>query len=376
VLLAVIAWMNYVGWARNSVNSDQIARSNQILDVIHRLSEHIVDVETGERGYIITGSEDFLEPYKHGLGKVTLQRAELMQLLADAPAEQGKLAELNRRLDTKIALSQANVQARRNGFQEAQARVLSGAGKREMEALVLILDDLSSVQYDRKANLENERIKVLEVMRNNIVIAAVLSVFVLSYLHLRLLKFMKLRHENEQHLQHVATHDLLTGLPNRRLMLEHIDQAMQRCVRNKKSMALLFIDLNGFKPVNDQHGHEAGDEVLRLVSNRLSTAMRASDRVARFGGDEFVVLAEDISDKEDVCGIVGKVDDVIFRPFLLQDGNAVSISASIGVAIYPRDGEDMETLLRIADTAMYESKKSASNCFCKEQKQLRRCVLK
>ncbi len=140
-------------------------------------------------------------------------------------------------------------------------------------------------------------------------------------------------------------------------------------------MALLFLDLNGFKPVNDQYGHKAGDEVLKQVAQRLSEAMRASDRVARFGGDEFVVLVEDIQEKEDVCGIVAKVDEAIFRAFTLVEGVQVSISTSIGVAIYPRDAEDMESLLRVADTAMYAAKNSASNCFCKEQKQLRRCVL-
>jgi diguanylate cyclase (GGDEF)-like protein len=103
--------------------------------------------------------------------------------------------------------------------------------------------------------------------------------------------------------------------------------------------------------------------------------MRASDRVARFGGDEFVVLAEDVTDKEDVCSIVGKITAEINRHFLLHEGVAVTISASIGVAIYPRDGQDLDTLLLNADTSMYAAKKSGSICQCKEQRQLRRCVL-
>lgn len=374
-LVAVIVWMSYAAWLKNTTNSEQLARANEIVDVIHQLREHMLEVESGERGYIITGNENFLEHYQHGLGKVELQRTELMRLFYAETSEQGGMAELNRRLDAKVALSKANVLVRTQSFSEAQARVVSGAGKREMDALESILEELSTAQNDRKMALHYQRIAVFDEMRNNIALAAVVSVVVLIYLHLSLMRMMKLMHESEQSLQHIASHDVLTGLPNRRLMIEHIDQAMQRCKRNKKSMALLFLDLNGFKPVNDQYGHKAGDEVLKQVAQRLSEAMRASDRVARFGGDEFVVLVEDIQEKEDVCGIVAKVDEAIFRAFTLVEGVHVSISTSIGVAIYPRDADDMESLLRIADTAMYAAKNTASNCFCKEQKQLRRCVL-
>ncbi len=125
-----------------------------------------------------------------------------------------------------------------------------------------------------------------------------------------------MRHELNLH--RLASHDVLTELPNRRLMLAHMELAIQRCLRNNKSMAVLFLDLNGFKPVNDQYGHKVGDEVLKQVAQRLSGAMRASDRVARFGGDEFVVLAEDVTDKEDVCSIVGKITAEINRHFLLE----------------------------------------------------------
>jgi diguanylate cyclase (GGDEF)-like protein len=239
----------------------------------------------------------------------------------------------------------------------------------------VILDEMAGAQIEQRKELRLERKSATEEMIRNIIIAAVVSVVILIYLHLRLLGIMRLKNESERDMDHLASHDALTELPNRRLMLAHMEQALQRCLRNNKSMALMFLDLNGFKPVNDRYGHLAGDEVLKQVAHRLSGAMRASDQVARFGGDEFVVLIEDITDKEDVCGIVGKVGGEIGRPFKLQQGQEVTISASIGVAIYPRDGLDLESLLRNADTAMYAAKKSESNCYCKEQTQSRRCVL-
>jgi len=116
--------------------------------------------------------------------------------------------------------------------------------------------------------------------------------------------------------------------------------------------------------------------VLKQVAHRLSGAVRASDIAVRLGGDEFVILVEDIADRDDACDIVRNVIAEIERPILLKEWGEVAISSSIGVAIYPRDGEDIETLLSNADPAMYEAKRSHSNCFCKEQKPLRRCIAK
>lgn len=375
VLVGVIVWMNVMGVVKITLNIEQMDHSKEIEEVVQTLKEHLNDVETGERGYIITGKQVYLEPYEHGLIMVNSQRDELVRLLANSPAEQSRLAELKSRLDNKIAMSRTHVQARKQSFEAARALVMEGTGKREMDALREILNRMTSEQDEQQEQLQRQREQVLDEMKNNIAIATVASFVVLVILHLRLLWMMKQRNEAEQKMHHLASYDTLTELPNRRMLLAHMEQAMQRCLRNNNSMALLFLDLNGFKPVNDQYGHKAGDEVLKQVAHRLSGAMRASDRVARFGGDEFVVLAEDITEKEDVCGIVGKIDAEIYRPFLLKDGVAATISTSIGVAIYPRDGLDLESLLRIADTAMYAAKKSESNCYCKEQGQSRRCVL-
>lgn len=375
-LLVVIIWMNAMGVVRISNNTDAIFRCNNILETVRLIKEHSIDVETGERGYIIAGNQSYLEPHEHGLKEILKLHENLARQLADDPSERDRLLALKRRVEAKIAVSRSNVLARSHGFEMARAKVAEGSGKREMDALRDLLDAMSKTHLERRDKLQRERGVVLIEMRNNIVIAAVVGVIVLIFLHWHLLKGMKLRNAAEQHVRHLATHDVLTGLPNRRLILEYLDHAIQRGIRHKKGVALLFLDLNDFKPINDKYGHEAGDRVLKLTAQRLSGLVRASDRVARLGGDEFVVLLDDINDKEDVCGIVGKINAEISRPILLKGHGEVAISTSIGVAIYPRDGEDMEALLRNADTAMYEAKRTGVNCYCKEQKQLRRCVFK
>jgi diguanylate cyclase (GGDEF)-like protein len=375
-LLGVIIWMNVMGVVRMSNNSVAIARCNDILETVRLFKEHLIDLETGERGYIITGNAAFLEPHENALKEMEGYRNRLEKLLADDPSEQPGLTELNGRYKAKVAISQMNVSARWASFEKARALVAAGNGKREMDALRNVLDGMTLRHIERRDKLRLERDEMLVRMKNNVIIAAVVFVMILLPLHWFLLRGMRLRRAAEQHARHLATHDTLTGLPNRRLILEHLDHAIQRGARNKKGLALLFLDLNGFKPINDKHGHEAGDMVLKLVAQRLSGLVRASDRVARLGGDEFVVLLDEINDKEDVCGIVGKINNEIGRPILLKGRGEVAVSTSIGVAIYPRDGEDMETLLSNADTAMYESKRTGLNCYCKEQKQLRRCMLK
>lgn len=375
-LLGVIIWMNAMGVVRMTNIIDAIFRCNKILETVSLIKEYSIDVETGERGYIIVGNQSYLEPHDRGLKEILKLHEALARQLADDPSERGRLLELKRHVEAKAAVSRSNVLARNHGFEMARAKVAEGSGKREMDALRDLLDAMSKTYLERRDELRSKRTAMMDKMLDNIFVIAAATVFVLLFLHWQLMKGMKLRNAAEQHARHLATHDVLTGLPNRRLIMEYLDHAIQRGMRHKKGVALLFLDLNDFKPINDKHGHEAGDMVLKLTAQRLSGLVRASDRVARLGGDEFVVLLDEINDKEDVCGIIGKIDAEITRPILLKGRGEVAVSTSIGVAVYPRDGEDMEALLRNADTAMYEAKRTGVNCYCKEQKQLRRCVFK
>lgn len=154
--------------------------------------------------------------------------------------------------------------------------------------------------------------------------------------------------------QHLAMHDALTGLANRALFEEMVNQQLEMCRRTGANMAVLFIDLDGFKAVNDQHGHHVGDALLRAVSERLKAGIRMPDVVARFGGDEFaIVLAQ--TGAAAAARVAVKLVDRISNPYMI-DSLTVEISASIGIAIYPNSGLDGETLLRRADEMMYTSK--------------------
>ena len=160
---------------------------------------------------------------------------------------------------------------------------------------------------------------------------------------------------SHQRLMHLAHHDALTGLPNRLLFGARAQHSIERCAREGCRLAILFIDLDRFKPVNDLLGHKVGDQVLRDVAARLTAALRNEDTVARFGGDEFVVLVERAYDLEDARRVADKLLSA-FPVDVEQDGTRLSVSASIGISLYPDDGRTVEALIDAADKAMYRVK--------------------
>ena len=170
------------------------------------------------------------------------------------------------------------------------------------------------------------------------------------------------RKVSEERLQYLANYDLLTELPNRAAFNQHLEQAIDVAASTGRRLALMFLDLDRFKMVNDSLGHEAGDRVLCEAALRLSDCLRASDVVCRLGGDEFVVVVEDLAEVTSVSGLAGKVLQAIARPFIAE-GQEFHITASIGIAGYPDDGADRQQLLRNADVAMYKAKELGKNKF-------------
>ncbi|MCC2868487.1 MAG: diguanylate cyclase [Candidatus Accumulibacter phosphatis] len=164
--------------------------------------------------------------------------------------------------------------------------------------------------------------------------------------------------QSEARMTHMAHHDPLTGLPNRALFEDRLHQALMRAERNDKSAALLFLDLDGFKPVNDHHGHEAGDEVLRQLTARFCENLRRADTVARLGGDEFVVLLADLDDARGAATLVAAKCLETIAPDFLVGELRLSLGLSIGIAIYPDDAAGAATLLAHADQAMYRAKQN------------------
>lgn len=159
-----------------------------------------------------------------------------------------------------------------------------------------------------------------------------------------------------------ANNDDLTGLPNRRLLEDRMTQAQKTANRTQSVVAVLFLDLDHFKVVNDAHGHDVGDKLLIQVAERLTHLLRAEDTVARVGGDEFVVLLPDLSDEKQAIVAAEKIVSELIKPFVVA-GHVLQLGASVGIALYPAHSDDLHHLIKFADSAMYVAKRQGRNCY-------------
>ena len=162
--------------------------------------------------------------------------------------------------------------------------------------------------------------------------------------------------DSKASLERLAFHDRLTGLPNRALLYDRLAVAISLAMRHRRKVALLFLDLDGFKAINDQHGHQAGDAVLKVVASRLEAVVRSSDTVARLGGDEFALVLGDLENPAHVSQVAEKVLQVLSDPIQLDMPQRLQVGASIGISVFPEHGSEIDRLLACADTAMYQSK--------------------
>ncbi len=163
--------------------------------------------------------------------------------------------------------------------------------------------------------------------------------------------------------QELALHDPLTGLPNRRLLEDRIATVLQHAMRQHSKAAVMYLDLDGFKGINDTYGHAYGDEILKLVARRLTGCSRKEDTVARVGGDEFIIVLGDVSTLRDAQEPASKLIEAVSEPYLIN-GITLKLSTSIGISLFPDDASSVESLIAVADSALYQAKRSGKNRCC------------
>jgi diguanylate cyclase (GGDEF)-like protein len=206
-------------------------------------------------------------------------------------------------------------------------------------------------------------------------LAGTLAVLVwVAALRRRVAQQTTLLRESEERFRHMALHDALTGLATRLLLQDRLDVALASARRHGTRLAVLMVDLDGFKGINDTHGHPAGDEVLRVTASRLQDAVRKEDTVSRFGGDEFVVLLPDLSDPPAAERTAARIVESLAFPIRLAD-RQVPVSVSVGVCtLYGEEELDADDLIRCADTALYRAKANGRNCYVVETPRLAKAV--
>jgi diguanylate cyclase (GGDEF)-like protein len=244
------------------------------------------------------------------------------------------------------------------------------------ECDVVLLDyhwGVNCTDFIRRANVLNSRIPVIVMTddRESDVDRRAISEGASDYLVKenvnsevleRSIRYAIERKKIEQHLDHLAHYDHLTGLPNRVLFLDRLEQMVSLSQRSKHQFTLMYIDLNKFKEINDNHGHHTGDKLLAEFSARLQAAVRRSDTVARIGGDEFTVILNNVGSTPEIIFLAQKIIDSIEQPFFIAE-NALQVGCSIGIAVFPDAGSTVDLLQRNADTAMYQAKETGTSSY-------------
>lgn len=339
----------------------------QRVEVLHtslyQLSETLSllkDAETGQRGFLLTGEDSFLQPYNVAVQHLhsqfqALRSIPLMAMYADDIAQIEQLTELK-----MTELSETIALRRLAGDEAARQRVMDNQGRHYMDELrqrIHVLERRVSDELDALNEGTDARAQVA-IWGGSAVALLMLVLLGMTYRDLR--RDLREREDLLKRLAFESQHDALTQLPNRRAFNDSLDQALALARRAERPLALIYLDLDGFKPVNDEHGHATGDLVLKAIALRWRALLREGEVLARLGGDEFAVVAE---------GDSASIECLAARMITALDGQLlaelphVRVGVSIGMAQFPQHGEDRRRLVASADTAMYRAKDAGKHCF-------------
>ncbi|GEA52144.1 diguanylate cyclase [Vibrio inusitatus NBRC 102082] len=376
-----------------------VIHTNEVMQTSGELLNAISDAETGQRGYFLTGQSYYLEPYFRSRDEIKSIWGELKSLTADNQQQQELLDELVEDIDSKLEDLATTISLYNEQPAEAIEMVRTNVGKKYMDDIRRNLSLFNSEERrlleERKGDYREARAYITMMIVIETIVMLFLAFFTIvtvnrtlfnpltklmdatqkveqgkrqdvvdylprdeiGYLMGRFYKMSESVHQRHSDLHTKAHTDELTGAYNRITLYTDIEEAITLSLLNDQVVALCFIDMDGFKDINDKLGHEYGDILLQTVAQRLKETVRNSDRVYRYGGDEFVVLLPKVRFQEDVSQIVGNIVKRIRAP-ITHKGQHIEVRFSIGVSIAPSDTTEPSTLVDNADKAMYRSKQA------------------
>jgi diguanylate cyclase (GGDEF)-like protein len=359
--IAGVGFLAYHLIGRTAQSEAWVLHTLLVVARIEGFHQSLMEAESTGRAFIITGDPSFRETYTTLLSVIDSELYDLKARMAHDKAQQDLTRELEASVGRRFAWLTAQMALRaRDGFEAVQAASI-GAGAEEMRRITSTIERMKEAEnrlLSERTDVLHRHNRLVEAGLAGLLLAAILTS---SALFGYMSRLWKMQQSAEATALHLAHHDSLTGLPNRRLLQDRIAVGIDRAKRYGERLAVLCLDLDGFKSVNDRHGHDAGDGLLKAVADRLTASVRAADTVARLGGDEFVVLLQ-VKEALDADLIAGKIIEQVSRPFrvgLLE----LSVGTSVGIALFPAHGASGENLLKQADLALYQAKSRGKGCY-------------
>jgi diguanylate cyclase (GGDEF)-like protein len=365
VLIIAMSWVFFS--AHNLIESAQ--RKVQISDAKYeavKLLNSLITAENSLRGYLLTGNVEFLETYNQS----AIQNAALLNQLKSHQIDVPEIKPLLVRLDTlikkKFGVGQVALQIQLSaGSYAPHLRMATNNNKIIMDKIrmeIRSLDLIMQNESDKVDTLLAETLSKLKVLSFAIVVLMGMILIVNYKRTVWLFEHASSIEELAEKFGQLALHDALTKLPNRRNFEQYLKQTLSQANRSKQKVGLLYMDLDGFKLINDQYGHDAGDKALITAVQRTNKTLRHSDFFARIGGDEFVLIATHFNDKDELQMVANRIIESLNQPIFDNHSSIqVFMGVSIGIAIYPDHVKSAKALITAADHAMYEAKTSGKN---------------
>ncbi len=336
--------------------------THEVLEESHRFYQTIIFLQTKMRAFYISGNESLLNDIRSGINKLERTFERLQEMTRDNPIQQKNLETLSLMLQGRITTIKYFIQNKEQFLSKTPSQLKDYIENNEklidqiQDQLNIINAEESGLMTIRNNSLIEHSKKLEFYSRLGMIITTIIIIIGVIVLLIQL----KILHEVEEKLEHMAQHDKLTGLFNRRYLKIKIKEAMQQSKRHNEKLAIVFVDLDNFKPINDKFGHETGDLVLKKLGKRLLKNVRLIDTVIRQGGDEFVIILSGIHNTNDLETVIEKIMTIIRKKMIINDME-FEITASMGISLYPEHGDNVDTLLKTADQAMYLAKVNGGN---------------
>lgn len=343
--------------------NERVLAMQRMISSLEAVRFNAVYLDSGEATFVITGDPSTLAPFLEAGVELEREYAYLGEKRDLLPSLAANYDKLGAAITHLHEIQRSIVNARRaDGFFAAREIVRGGTDQDAQENVTNLIGRMLTDARRVLKRFESEQIDFGQNVRNGVI--ALISASGIALL-LMTLAVRRLNHQQklaQDKIRFAAMHDSLTGLPNRPAVIEHLDARLADPATERAlgGFGLMLLDLDGFKAVNDSLGHDAGDELLVLVTARMAGALRETDYLARLGGDEFLIVIPQVSDHDTAKSVADKLVAVISRPYTLTHGTA-SVTASIGISLFPDHASDREALMKCADVAMYAAKSAGRN---------------
>lgn len=364
LIITILLSMLFYQYQRSTESVRSVDHTRQVIAYIDALRTYLLNLDTAVRKYNDSQDPTDLDPNLICRKSLCPSAEELIALTRTDEAQAARLAPLPG-LQTALETGFSALQQRAIAKIDVppQERELAGFDKSAIEQIRRILIEAGREELNQLDTRETARIHEENLSSALLGIAGLWTALTLFGLYRETQRLIKAGIHAEDTIRQLSLHDSLTGLANRRFLQENDKHLIASAKRSRTKMAVLAIDLDNFKAVNDRYGHAAGDEVLLAATKRMKLLLRESDVIARFGGDEFVIVMVNVDNAEAAREIASRVVNSLSQPIPLAEGGTAHIGASVGIAMYSAASDTLDDLLKQADTALYAAKRDGKNTY-------------